>query len=113
MNTKDELIKKLEEKGGRYWSKNGKERIYFSPKNIFNLIVNYYKSGYISSAKLDGDYISNAEAARCLNVACYVDVTGNAPRVITQNADRIHAPARKLLDNFVAEISEVIEESKK
>ena len=108
---KDELIKKLEEKGGRYWIK---ERIYFSPKNIFNIEVNYYKfSGYISSAKLDGDYVSNAEAYRCLNVVCYVDVTGDAPRVITRNANRIHAPARKLLDNFVSVLKEVIEESKK
>ena len=54
--------------GGRLWEKNGKRRVYFNDLEvIYGLEIIRYESGRISSAKLDGEKISNSEAGRMIS----------------------------------------------
>lgn len=51
--------------GGRRWQKNGLDRVYLNQfATVPGLELDYYKSGNISGASLDGDLISNAEGGR-------------------------------------------------
>ena len=53
----------------RIWEKANRKRAYISDEGIkkaLNLEVAYYKTGNISSAKMDGEKISNSEAFRIL-----------------------------------------------
>ncbi len=66
----EEKIKKLINAGGREWkTEDGKHRIYFNSDvlaEMYGLSVEYYGTGNISSAKLDGEKISNSSARRYL-----------------------------------------------
>ncbi|MFZ5815325.1 MAG: hypothetical protein ACOY93_08470 [Bacillota bacterium] len=54
--------------GGARWQKNGMDRIYINDlARWFGLEVDYYKSGNICSAKLDGERISNNQAGKILS----------------------------------------------
>ena len=67
-----EFINKLEEIGGNRWQRFGKDRVYLSsaiPK-LINLEIERYKTGNISSAKIDNVEISNSEGGRILE---YID----------------------------------------
>lgn len=72
-------IEKLILAGGNEWKKDGKHRIYFNDLNdLIGLEVYYYKSGNVSSAKLNGESISNSEARRIMSAlggSFYYDVT--------------------------------------
>ena len=53
----------------RIWEKENRKRAYISDEGIkkaLNLEVEHYKTGNISSAKMDGEKISNSEAFRIL-----------------------------------------------
>ena len=126
METKDILIKKLEQMGGKYWAKGAMERMYFPAQVVFKMDINRYGSGRIASATADGERISNAEADRCLGVGLYIDLASttvgkdddgrvtvkNVPTVCVTNA---HLPrsTRHLLDKFVARLTEIIHEETK
>lgn len=54
------------EKLGRLWEKNGMKRIYINGETIAKAIgleVDYYKTGNVRSAKLNGEDISNSKAS--------------------------------------------------
>ena len=75
--TADE-IKMLTDRGFNRWTKklsNGKviDRLYIAPEYL-GLELTRYKSGNISSAKFNGETISNSEARRIEGTKCYVDV---------------------------------------
>lgn len=54
---------KLEKAGGKLWEKAGMRRMYFNNLNDYiGLECNYYKTGNISSANLNGTSISNNKA---------------------------------------------------
>lgn len=75
---KQEKINELVEKHGR-WTKttaSGKkiDRIYFDARD-FGLEISRYKTGNISHAKVNGEWISNAEGRRLLAAKSYYDLT--------------------------------------
>ena len=71
---------KLEEIGIEVWEGKGMRR-YYIPRwkmyDVFRLDVDYYKSGNISSAALNGEGISNSRAARYLSMKVYYDAVSD------------------------------------
>lgn len=64
--------------GGRRWQKNGMDRVYLGDfATVPGLELDYYKSGNISGASLDGDLVSNAEGGRLATAVdkVYFDAT--------------------------------------
>lgn len=54
----------------RIWEKYGKKRAYFSEEGIqkaLGLEIDSYRTGHIKKAAIDGEPISNSEAARILS----------------------------------------------
>ena len=64
---------KMESLGFKRWTKNGKDRFYINTEYL-GLKLEYYKSGNIQSAWLDGYSISNCQARRLLGNKNYVDL---------------------------------------
>ena len=92
----DEQIETLEKAGFRRWTKYGKDRLYASPAAI-GLELDYYKSGNISYATLNGEQTSNSYARKLLSYidGLYIDVetskiTGS-PRGIEILEERLSA----------------------
>jgi hypothetical protein len=51
----------------RFWEKHGKRRIYLNDlPALYGLTCSYYGTGNVSSAKLDGEHISNSKARTLL-----------------------------------------------
>lgn len=78
--SREDIIADLTKKFGR-WTKqgfNGKvyDRIYFNATDL-GMKVEYYRSGNVSSAEIDGKIISNCEARRVLGSKAYFDLTDN------------------------------------
>lgn len=67
-------IEALEKKGFNRWTKGEMDRMYFNLEKAGALELDYYKSGNLRSADLDGERISNAEACRLLAVKCFIDL---------------------------------------
>ena len=67
-------IEALEKKGFNRWTKGDMDRLYFSLEKAGVLELDYYKSGNLRSADLNGERISNAEACRLLAVKCFIDL---------------------------------------
>lgn len=72
-------IANLEDKGARRWTKYGKDRIYLSDldKTFVGLDIDYYKTGNVCCAKLNGEEISNSKANDILASlkSGYIDLT--------------------------------------
>ena len=68
---------KLVEIGCAVWEKYGRKRIYINSdeeiEKVFGLSVGRYNSGWISSAYLNGEKISNSQARRLLAIKPYYD----------------------------------------
>jgi hypothetical protein len=91
----------IEAIGGRPWNKqDGTRRIYLNPKiwaPWIGLDVAYYKTGNVSSAALNGEAISNAEARRILNAKVYWEngqVVCDYPPLRTQILKAVAAQVR-------------------
>lgn len=68
------MIKKLESKGFKRWTKGEHDRLYANAES-FGLEVDYYKSGNISYATLNGEKISNTSAYGIKRkTSIYIDV---------------------------------------
>lgn len=79
-------IKVLEKKGFRRWTKGNKDRLYFNVEKSGYLDVDYYKTGSVRSAYLNGERISNAEAYRLMAVKCFINLKrGN--HLVVQRGD--------------------------
>lgn len=70
----NEQIKALEDKGFSRWTKYGKDRLYFNLVKADLMEVSYYKSGYISYSKFQGEEISHSFASELLGVKVWIDV---------------------------------------
>lgn len=56
-------VEQLVAAGGSEWRKSGKHRVYFNDlAGLYGLETNRYKTGNISSARLNGKEISNSRA---------------------------------------------------
>lgn len=70
----EKTIKALEDKGFIRWTKYGKDRLYFNLVKADLMEVSYYKSGYISYSKFQGEEISHSFASELLGVKVWIDV---------------------------------------
>lgn len=71
----DEQIEALQGMGFRRWTKYGKDRLYANAEAI-GLELDYYKTGNISDAMLNGEQISNCKARKILSAidGGYIDI---------------------------------------
>lgn len=76
-------IEALEKKGFSRWTKGNMDRLYFNIEKSGDLELDYYKSGNLRSADLEGERISNAEACRLLAVKCFIDLK-NGNKLVVQ-----------------------------
>lgn len=100
--TADE-IKMLTDRGFNRWTKklsNGKviDRLYIAPEYL-GLELTRYKSGNISSAKFNGETISNSEARRIEGTKCYVDV---ATKEVVCDREDLKQAAQEVVDNVLS-----------
>ncbi len=66
--------KALESIGGSYWEAGTLHRVYFNQEILLPLIgleLTFYKTGNISSATLNGAYISNGKARKMVDAVRY------------------------------------------
>ena len=73
MEMTDERIKELEEKGFNRWQKGNMDRLYINATQL-GLCCEYYKTGNIKYAEMNGTEISNSEARRLKGSKTYIDV---------------------------------------
>ncbi|KMJ46699.1 hypothetical protein AB204_02465 [Xenorhabdus khoisanae] len=72
--------KKLLSMGFKAWERNGHRRIYINIERfeeVFGLKVSFYKTGNISSAKLNGEKISNSKACELIPLKAFYDCVNN------------------------------------
>lgn len=103
----NEIIKILTDNGGKVWEKPGMRRIYFSPKLVFSMDVNFYGSGNVSSASVNGVRISNSEAARILDSKIWYDLSDN--KFHTKNTDRLCQYSAEVSSEFIASMKAKIQ----
>lgn len=96
----DDEIRTLTDRGFNRWTKklsNGKvmDRLYIKPEYL-GLELTRYKSGNISSAKFNGETISNSEARRIEGTKCYVDV---ATKEVVCDREDLKQAAQEVIDD--------------
>ena len=92
MDTK--AISILEQHGGKRWQKSNCDRFYFSPVKVANLDVEYYKTGNISHASINGQAVSNSEGCRIKESKVYFDAADEQFHLVTTslNMKKIYFP---------------------
>ena len=99
MDNKEEMfIKALEKKGFNRWTKGDMDRLYFNIEKSENLDIDYYKSGNVCSAYLDGERISNAEAYRLMAVKCFIDLKNGNELVVQYGSEEAQDVVRELAE---------------
>ena len=91
-------IEELENKGFNHWTKGAMDRLYFNVEKSEYLDVDYYKSGNVSSAYLEGERISNAEAYRIMSVKCFIDLKNNNELVVQYGNEEVQKLVRELAE---------------
>ena len=91
-----EEIKALEKKGFNRWTKGDMDRLYFNIEKSGYL--DYYKSGNVSSAYLEGERISNAEAYRIMAVKCFIDLKKDNELVVQYGNEESQKVVRELAE---------------
>lgn len=99
----DDEINTLTDRGFNRWTKklpNGKvmDRLYIKPEYLV-LELTRYKSGNISSAKFNGETISNSEARRIEGTKCYVDV---ATKEVVCDREDLKKAAQEVIDDALS-----------
>lgn len=69
----ESTIKALEDKGFCRWTKGNYDRLYLNAESI-GLECEYYKTGNISGATLNGERISNSQARAMKWAKTYIDI---------------------------------------
>lgn len=105
MKKSNEEIKKiLEDLGGNYWEKGSYKRVYFDPKK-FGLEVDFYGTGNISSAKLDGEKVSNTGAGSILSTKFFYDF--NTGEIVTKGSS--HYAVSMMKEAIEAKVARALE----
>ena len=91
-------IEELENKGFNRWTKGAMDRLYFNVEKSEYLDVDYYKSGNVSSAYLEGERISNAEAYRIMSVKCFIDLKKDNELVVQYGNEESQKIVRELAE---------------
>ena len=89
-------IEALEKKGFNRWSKGDMDRLYFNIQKSGHMDVDYYKTGNISYASVDGEEISH----RFLAVKCFIDLKNDNRLVIQYGGPE----AREVVENVVKKV---------
>lgn len=89
-------IEELEKRGFNRWVKGDMDRLYFNVEKSEYLDVDYYKSGNVCSAYLDGERISNAEAYRLMAVKCFIDLKNDNELVVQYGNEEAQNTVREL-----------------
>ena len=107
---KQAMIEKLEAKGFKRWTKGTMDRFYINADK-FGLDVEYYKTGNVSYAALNGERISNSEGRAILGGKYYVDIaTGEVNvKICGYHGDEV----RELIEKIVAEAAAEVEAEEK
>ena len=91
-------IDALEKKGFSRWTKGDMDRLYFSLEKSGALGLDYYKSGNLRSADLEGERISNAEACRLLAVKCFIDLKKGNKLIVQYGREEAQDVVRELAE---------------
>lgn len=91
-------IEALEAKGFNRWTKGNFDRLYFSIEKSGALDLDYYKSGNLRAADLEGKRISNAEACRLLSVKCFIDLKNGNKLVVQYGREDAQDVVRELAE---------------
>ena len=91
-------IEELENKGFNRWTKGDMDRLYFNIEKSEYFEVEYYKSGNVSSAYLEGERISNAEAYRLMSVKCFIDLKNDNELVVQYGNEESQKVVRELAE---------------
>ena len=67
------MIAKLEEMGGKRWTKGSMDRMYFNARDL-GLELKYYETGNVKDAKFRGAQLSNSDGRRYKAAKTYVDL---------------------------------------
>lgn len=93
-------IDALEQKGFSRWSKGNMDRLYFNIQKSGHMDVDYYKTGNISFASVDGEEISHRFAGQILAVKCFIDLKNDNRLVIQYGGPE----AREIVKNVVEKV---------
>lgn len=88
----------LEKKGFNRWTKGNMDRLYFNIEKSGYLDVDYYKTGNMRSAYLNGERISNAEAYRLMSVKCFIDLKNGNKMVVQYGREDAQDVVRELVE---------------
>lgn len=93
-------IEALEQKGFNRWSKGDMDRLYFNIQKSGHMDVDYYKTGNISYASVDGEEISHRFAGQILAVKCFIDLKNDNKLVIQYGGPE----AREVVEGVVKKV---------
>lgn len=94
----DNQIAALEKKGFSRWQKGSMDRLYINSTRI-GLTLEYYKTGNIRHAELNGEHISNSRAYSIKAAKNYIDVADGS---IHTNYSEIRENIQAILDEIAA-----------
>ncbi len=97
--------------GGNRWTKAGHDRVYINNwQRFIGLEVDYYNSGNICGATLDGELISNSEAGRILGAVqkVYFDTADNKVHIQWGYGNPRHFDRAELADTIFTGIRAAI-----
>jgi len=113
MNTEQTVKILTEQFGGKHWENYGHNRVYFDGADIASrqgLEWGNYNSGNISSARLNGEKISNSECRRILNgldiFKIWYDLNDNQfhTRPISNQSEISYPASREMYGEFIADV---------
>ncbi len=109
--SEQEIIRALEEIGGREWRKADYHRVYFNADTMAEmggLKLWFYNTGNISGAELNGETISNSEAKRIMSGLMGFKVWYDLKeRKWLRNGD-VSSHARAVFDQFLVKAKATI-----
>lgn len=95
----EKMIAALEKKGFNRWTKGSMDRLYINA-TLLGLELEYYKTGNISSAYLNGERISNSRGYEYKAAKTYIDI---ATGKVFSTKDALKDAAQEILDAVVNE----------
>ena len=99
----EKMIKALEAKGFKRWTKGDMDRMYINPETALDFEYTTYKTGNISWAALNGEKISNSWAREIVSSKTYIDVNTGA---LVSNNNTMRDAAQEIMDAVAAEIEQ-------
>lgn len=96
----ERMIEKMTNKGFNRWQKGNMDRLYINARDL-GLECDYYNTGNIKSARLNGEHVSNRQADKMLYAKTYVDVKTGA---LVSGHEWLEEAAEALIAEIEAEI---------